>query len=310
MLEVSHRSAHSLNGGRPQHPKPRHVRGFVMNGHLTMTAGLNPTQQENIQRVLNRIKSRFGDTDESRRMGDVAVGVVLTESDGYMYANEHNAESLRLPHDRVGNDHASVGLFQQQPQWWGTTADLMNVEKSTDKFIDALRRKNWKPMTNWAAAQAVQVSAFADGSNYRQNDERAIEIRKALWGGGAAPASTGDPVVVKPAPVPTKPATGTYTVRAGDTLSGIAARFGTTAAKLGALNGIKDLNLIYPGQVLKVTGTAKPSPTSTSSSYTVRRGDTLSGIAAAYGTTVAALVRLNGIKNPDLILVGQKLKLS
>lgn len=44
--------------------------------------------------------------------------------------------------------------------------------------------------------------------------------------------------------------------------------------------------------------------------YTVKKGDTLSAIAKKYGTTVDALVKLNGIKNPNLITVGQKIKIS
>ena len=54
-------------------------------------------------------------------------------------------------------------------------------------------------------------------------------------------------------PPQTKPTT-TYTVRRGDTLGDIAYRYNTTANALGALNGIKDLNLIYPGQVLRIPG--------------------------------------------------------
>ena len=49
--------------------------------------------------------------------------------------------------------------------------------------------------------------------------------------------------------------------------------------------------------------------TSTGKTYTVTKGDTLSGIAAQYGTTVDTLVQLNNIKNPNLIVVGQVLKL-
>ena len=49
-----------------------------------------------------------------------------------------------------------------------------------------------------------------------------------------------------------KPAGRTYTVRAGDTLSGIAARYGTTYQALAAKNGISNPDLIYPGQVLKI----------------------------------------------------------
>ena len=42
--------------------------------------------------------------------------------------------------------------------------------------------------------------------------------------------------------------------------------------------------------------------------YSVQEGDTLSGIAAAYGTTVQNIVNLNGISNPDFIMVGQRLR--
>ena len=108
-----------------------------------------------------------------------------------------------------------------------------------------------------------------------------------------------------------KPATSssTYTVKSGDTLSGIAQRFGTTTKALQNLNGITNANKIYAGQVLKVKGTAK-KVTAKTSTYTVKSGDTLSGIASKYGTTTKALQNLNGIANPNLIYAGQKLKVS
>ena len=82
-----------------------------------------------------------------------------------------------------------------------------------------------------------------------------------------------------------------------DTLSRIAAKYGTTVAKLVEINGIKNPNLIRVGQVLRLPGGAVK--------YTVVAGDTLSRIAAKYGTTVAKLAADNGIKNPNLIHVGQ-----
>lgn len=108
-----------------------------------------------------------------------------------------------------------------------------------------------------------------------------------------------------------KPATQkvtTYTVKKGDTLSEIAVLFNTTVSALVKLNGIKNPNLIYPGQRLKISGnTTKQS--SKSKVYVVKKGDTLSEIAKKYGTTVNKLVSLNKIKNPDLIFPGQKIKL-
>ena len=95
----------------------------------------------------------------------------------------------------------------------------------------------------------------------------------------------------------------TYTVKRGDTLSGIAAKYGTSVATLQKLNGISNPNKIYAGQKLKISGSV-----STKQYYTVKSGDTLSGIAAKYKTSVNRLVSLNGIKNPNLIRVGQKLR--
>lgn len=93
----------------------------------------------------------------------------------------------------------------------------------------------------------------------------------------------------------------TYKVKAGDTLSGIAQKFGTTTKALQNLNGISNANKIFAGQLLYVKGTAKTQ------THTVKAGDTLSGIAALYGTTTQALQSLNGIVNPNLIYAGQKL---
>lgn len=101
------------------------------------------------------------------------------------------------------------------------------------------------------------------------------------------------------------PATSTYTVRSGDTLSSIAAKFGTNYQALASLNGISNPNLIYVGQVLRVNGSASAG----SVYYTVRAGDNLSAIASRYGTSYQSIAALNGLANPNLIYAGQTLKI-
>ncbi|MDY4025701.1 MAG: LysM domain-containing protein, partial [Enterococcus avium] len=96
--------------------------------------------------------------------------------------------------------------------------------------------------------------------------------------------------------------TSTHIVRSGETLSGIATKYGTTYQALASLNGLANPNYIYAGQQLKVSGTA-----STSRIYTVNYGETLSDIAAKLGTTYQALAQKNGISNPNLIYLGQQL---
>ena len=112
---------------------------------------------------------------------------------------------------------------------------------------------------------------------------------------------------------------GTYTVKAGDTLSAIASRYSTSSSTLASLNSLSNPNLIYVGQVLKVSSNASTSSSTSSSanstvttaaSYTVKSGDTLSAIAAKYGTTYQALASTNSISNPNDIYVGQVIKVS
>ncbi|UXS36763.1 LysM peptidoglycan-binding domain-containing protein [Staphylococcus delphini] len=111
----------------------------------------------------------------------------------------------------------------------------------------------------------------------------------------------------------------TYRVKAGDSLWSIATKYNITIAQLKQRNGLTS-NLIFPNQVLNISGgsstsrsTAQSSNSSHSSSsstvYTVRYGDTLSGIAARYGTTYQNIMRWNGL-NSFLILPGQKLNVS
>lgn len=120
-----------------------------------------------------------------------------------------------------------------------------------------------------------------------------------------AEISGGSTSTTKPAAKPNPaPAAKTHTVQSGETLSGIAAKYGTTYQSLAAINGIDNPNLIYAGQVLKLTGSAAASKT-----YTVQSGDTLSGIAAKYGTTYQRLAQINGISNPNVIYPGQVLKI-
>ena len=112
----------------------------------------------------------------------------------------------------------------------------------------------------------------------------------------------------------------TYTVKSGDTLSSIASSYNTTTSTLTSLNNLSNPNLIYVGQVLKVAGSSTSVSTSTSSSsasqattsgtYTVKAGDTLSSIAISYNTTTAALASANSISNANLIYVGQVLKVT
>ena len=114
-----------------------------------------------------------------------------------------------------------------------------------------------------------------------------------------------------------------YTVKSGDTLSGIAGKFNTTYTQLAQLNHISNPNVIHVGQVLTLHQTTaqnttnhqesqqnKQVTTSANGTYTVKSGDTLSQIAARFNTTTSALASTNHISNPNLIEVGQQLRIN
>jgi len=101
-------------------------------------------------------------------------------------------------------------------------------------------------------------------------------------------------------------------VNYGDTLYAIAARTGTTIDVLMRANSIPNPNFIYVGQRIMISpSSSAPSVPSnvqtTGSVYTVVSGDTLSIIASRFSTTIAELMRVNSLYNPNFIYSGQRL---
>ena len=100
-------------------------------------------------------------------------------------------------------------------------------------------------------------------------------------------------------------------VQPGQTLSQIAMEHGMTVARLVALNHLADPDLIYPGQQLRL----RPGPGSVKRherliTHRISFGETLSGIAVRYRTTIAAIARSNDISDPSRIFAGQLLRIA
>jgi LysM repeat protein len=96
-----------------------------------------------------------------------------------------------------------------------------------------------------------------------------------------------------------------HVVQQGETLSSIAARYGTTPQAIASANGLANANYIYAGQRLTIPSSG--GSTATGGTYIVRAGDTLSSIAARYGTTASAIAGANGLANVNYIYAGQRL---
>lgn len=102
--------------------------------------------------------------------------------------------------------------------------------------------------------------------------------------------------------------TGEYRVRPGDTMWDIARAHGVSVAKLANMNNISSRRRIYPGQILRVPSAGGSSAHSGKPfTYVVRRGDNLTRIARQFGIGVSDILRLNKLKNPELLFVGMRL---
>ena len=119
----------------------------------------------------------------------------------------------------------------------------------------------------------------------------------------------GDVHYVEPTPTPTPSGETIYVVVKGDTLSGIAKRYGTTYQKLAEYNGIKNPNIIHVGQKIIIPG-SNGKPATKEITYIVKAGDNLSKIAKAYNTTWQKIYNDNKNiigGNPNRIYPGQRL---
>lgn len=95
----------------------------------------------------------------------------------------------------------------------------------------------------------------------------------------------------------------TYVVQEGDTLSGIAARFGASPEALASANHLNNPDLVVAGQTLEV-----PARLTMTSTHRVSAGETLSSVAQRYGTSIRALARANHLSDRNVIVIGTTLK--
>jgi hypothetical protein len=131
----------------------------------------------------------------------IALATGLVESNLTVYANAKVPASMNIPHDAVGSDGYSVGIFQQQVRdsgngwWWGDAATCMDPTSSAGLFYDRLAKLNYNgPNSPGSYAQAVQSSAFPDRYDQRFGDAVAIYNRLSTQ----APTTPGDDMAQVP----------------------------------------------------------------------------------------------------------------
>lgn len=210
-------------------------------------------------------------------------------------ANDYQGASLAFLEEVEALGYTNTGIYSMKSFF---TSGILNSHAFGNRKI-------------WLAGYGISDLGIDNAAAWQYTDSGILGIDTSYDFDGAFTEGTTTsttPTVTVPANNTVQhvgtPATGTYTVQSGDTLSAIAAKYNTTVANLAAINAIGNPNLLQVGQVLKVTGTA-----SSQNTYYVQSGDTLSSIAKKFGTTVNNLVSANSIKNPNVIYVGQKIVL-
>lgn len=145
----------------------------------------------------------------------------------------------------------------------------------------------------------------------------AIAAQAAAVKGAIIPAASV-PAAIPAGLQPARVTPGAHTVVRGDTVSGIAVRYGLSTSAVLKLNNLKSNSVIYPGQRIKLTGTASTAaknaaatvaPASTGRTYTVKSGDTLGGIAARHGVKLSQVLSWNRLKLSAVIYPGQKIRI-
>ena len=146
----------------------------ITNGELTFTL-----QRKNLEYALEiyNICKEEKEGEQLRKLAAMCFMCTFVEAPPILiYANSNVPESLNYPHDAVGSDGESVGIYQQQAQYgWGSNAELMTIDYSTRAFIGGpngpnsgnppgiLDKSDWNTNPSWGSVvQSVQVSAYPD----------------------------------------------------------------------------------------------------------------------------------------------------
>lgn len=198
--------------------------------------------------------------------------------------------------------------FRAYPNWETSIKDYGVFLNVNSRYKKALGLKNYKDQI-----KAIHVAGYATDPQYQSKIISIIEANNLVqFDKLVIGEAVSTPVETTPAasnPTSNKTTDNSYTVKSGDTMSDIALRSGVSIDNLVKWNGIKNKNVINVGQKLTVKAPAAKVPPSSNKTYTVKSGDNLSSIAVKNGTTVSALQNLNGIKNANLINIGQVIKL-
>ena len=260
-------------------------------------------------------------------------------------AYNHGLQGMKRAKKRVGNDIVKI-IDKYKSRTFGFASQnfyaeflaALHVVKNQNKYFPNLAIKKPIRKASFILPDYIHIRTAMNYFNMTREEiaEANPSLRRPVLNGEKhipkgyvfqAPIRKIDNLVARYGQIPQKVKYGSqlrskwYTVRRGNTLSGIALRFGTTVRSLKSFNNLGRRNRIYVGQVLQLPRrNSRHQPTfrlakldsskySTKIvSYRVRRHDNLSKIAKRFDANVSHLTRINRFRNPDSLYPGQKIK--
>ncbi len=231
---------------------------------------------------------------------------------------------LRIPYNYSNAfiDHED-SLYRHKADVYFNPVTIKKIKDGGDGERIVYRVKNGDYLGKIASRHRCTVNQIKRWNNLKSNNIR-VGQRLVIYRGGHAPATSSSSSSSAKETVEKSSTAGsgqaqnnagatTYTVKSGDTLSGIAMKHGTTVDKIKKLNGLTNNN-IKPGQKLKLKGSSSKAATSSASkanyvTYTVKSGDSFYSIAKNYpGVSAQNIMDYNGIDSSK-IRPGMKIKI-
>jgi membrane-bound lytic murein transglycosylase D len=260
-------------------------------------------------------------------------------------AYNHGLQGMKRAKKRFGSDIVQI-IAKYKSRTFGFASRnfyaeflaALHVVKNQDKYFSNLVIKKPESKASFILPDYIHIRTAMDhfGMTREEIADANPALRRPVLNGEKripkgfvfqTPAGKINDLVARYGQIPKRVKFGSqlrskwYTVRRGDTLSGVALRFGTTVRSLKSSNNIGRRNRIYIGQVLQLPGkNSRRKPTyqlakldsnnySTSLvSYRVRKYDNLSKIAKRFDTDVNHLTKINRFRNPNALFPGQKIK--
>jgi GH25 family lysozyme M1 (1,4-beta-N-acetylmuramidase) len=224
----------------------------------------------------------FGDLSNSE-INDISIAFLeelenLTGKETILYSDLYNSQNVfKLP--------------QKYPLWIAYYGPNMNLQDFTC---------NWNV---WEGRQYTDIGNIQGIQGYVDQD---IFTKEILLDDNSEIKEVKSEIIETNSSDRTE-----YTVKYGNTLWQIANEYNTSITEIANLNMISNPNLIYIGQKLTIITNTNFEKTAGAGKtfYTVILGDTLYDIAIRYNTTVENIVKINQIQNPNLIYVGQRIRI-